>query len=374
MVFKGRLLAEDRALARFLKLDGKMSLRKIGKLCHMSPMSVKRCTQSELKTPTSHTSKTTHGSRVGSKHKASRPGRPRKLSMRTERHLIRELLKLRQREGSFSVSRLMTVAGISKTDFSVRTISNAIGRHGYECLQARKKGLLTPDDLKKRVKFARKMIRRPADFWCTDVAFYLDGVSFVYKTNPQDQGRAPKSRIYRKRSEGLSRSCTAKGKKEGTGGRYAKFVVAISHGKGVLVCERYDHMNGEYFASFIDRTFEHIFEDADKESNVFVQDGDASQNSAAARQAMGRVRAQLLSIPARSPDLNPIENFFHTVSKTLKEEAVSTNLSRETYEEFENRIIRTMFAVPIDEISKTIASIPKRLGLIIKSRGERTKY
>ena len=54
-------------------------------------------------------------------------------------------------------------------------------------------------------------------FWTKQVAFYLDEVSFAFKTNPLQFARAPKARIWRKRCEGLSFGCTAKGRKEGTG-------------------------------------------------------------------------------------------------------------------------------------------------------------
>ena len=90
------------------------------------------------------------------------------------------------------------------------------------------------------------------------VAFYLNGVSFVFKTNPLDQARAPKGRVWRKRSEGPTQGFLTKDSK--SGGKVAKFMVAISHGKGVLVCERYDKMDGNYFASFIDQHFNTMFD------------------------------------------------------------------------------------------------------------------
>ena len=83
----------------------------------------------------------------------------------------------------------------------------------------------------------------------------MDGVSFVYKTNPMDQARAPKGRVWRKKSEGLTQGCLAKEKNVGTGGKVAKFMVAISHGKGVLVCDIYEKMDANYFSSFIDQNF-----------------------------------------------------------------------------------------------------------------------
>lgn len=372
MVFYGPLPAENRAYARLLQSRGNLSLRKIGRLCKMSPSSVKRCCESDLP---GHCN--VNNRRHLNKHSCGAKqmgGRPKKLSTRTERYMVRELRKLRRSEGTFSVARLMTITGISQADVTIRTVNNALHRHGYRFFQTRKKGLLSENDLKLRVKFAKKMIRRPCTFWCTDVAFYLDGVSFVYKQNPHDQGRAPKSRIYRKRSEGLSYGCTSKGRKEGTGGKYAKFVVAISHGKGVVVCAPYDNMNGSYFASFIDRNFDQMFNQAEKDSNVFLQDGDPSQNSAVAQQAMRRTKAQLLSIPPRSPDLNPIENIFHLVSDQLRTDAIRNNLTSESFLHFQDRVQSTIRAIPLLTINNTIESMHNRLRRIIDTKGERTKY
>ena len=100
----------------------------------------------------------------------------------------------------------------------------------------------------------------PPNVWTDSIAFYPDGVSFVHKTNPMDQARAPNGRVWRKKSEGLAQGCLAKGCKAGTGGKVAKMMVAISHGKGVVICERYEKMDAQYFASFIDRHFDTMFE------------------------------------------------------------------------------------------------------------------
>ena len=52
------------------------------------------------------------------------------------------------------------------------------------------------------------------------------------------------------------------------------------------------------------------------EGRLFLQDGDPCQNSGMAKEAMLRVNATLFPIPPRSPDLNPIENFFHLCPKS----------------------------------------------------------
>ena len=76
---------------------------------------------------------------------------------------------------------------------------------------------------------------------------YLDGTEFSYKINPLDQALAAKDRVWRKRSEGLTPGCTAKGQKTGGGGRVVKLMVAISYDKGVVICKTYDKLDSRYF-------------------------------------------------------------------------------------------------------------------------------
>ena len=53
---------------------------------------------------------------------------------------------------------------------------------------------------------------------------------------------------------------------------------------------------------------------------LWLQDGDPSQKSAMARAAMDRANCELLKIPPRSPNLNPIENIFKLVSDALRKQ------------------------------------------------------
>ena len=93
-------------------------------------------------------------------------------------------------------------------------------------------------------------------------------------------------------------------------------MVAISYGQPVLIAEPFVKMNGQYFESFIDNNFNSLFQRAnnnDRRYRLWVQDGDPSQNSAQAKRVMSHANTVLLSIPARSPDINPIENIFYLV-------------------------------------------------------------
>lgn len=141
------------------------------------------------------------------------------------------------------------------------------------------------------------------------------------------------------------------------------------------MCERYEKMDAQYFASFIDRHFDTMFARAGKGlSRLWLQDGDPSQNSKMARNAMARCHAELLKIPARSPDLNPIENVFHIVSKKLAKDALDGGITRESYEQFCNRVQRTIYDISPQLIDKTIESMNGRITEIIRNNGERLKY
>jgi trehalose utilization protein len=91
-----------------------------------------------------------------------------------------------------------------------------------------------------------------------------------------------------------------KGKKAGSGGKVAHFMVFISYGKGdsVYFCEQYDKMYGPYFADFVKRNFRKLIRNSCNPSGkMFLQDGDPSQNSAIAREAMKKLGVQVHSIP-----------------------------------------------------------------------------
>lgn len=301
-------------------------------------------------------------------------GRAKSLTVRDERRLIRKLYDLREREISFTAPRLQLETGL--THCSTKTIHRTLKRHGFSYLQTRRKGRMTPSDLKHRVKFANDILKNyPNDFWKSQISFYLDGKSFIHKINPRDQAIAPKAREWRKKGEGLTPQCAAKGNKVGSGGRVAHFMVAISYNKGVIMCEQYDKMNGPYFADFVKRNFRQMFNDSiNPNSRLFVQDGDPSQNSKAATKEIEKIGGQQISIPPRCPDLNPIENFFHLIDMKLRQDAIDRNITRENFCEYSERVRKTMREYPSDLINKIIETMSKRIQLLSKNKGQRLKY
>ena len=81
-----------------------------------------------------------------------------------------------------------------------------------------------------------------------------------------------------------------------------KFFVVISLGKGICYCKRYEKLSGKLFAEFIENNFLEIFKSSwNTTGNVFVQDGDPSQNFKAAKTALDKIGAIKLSISPRRP-------------------------------------------------------------------------
>ena len=145
-----------------------------------------------------------------------------------------------------------------------------------------------------------------------------------------------------------------------------------------MICEQYEErFTGEYFANFIRDYFNEAFANsanANANGKLFLQDGDPRQNSALAKKAMDDINARMFAIPPRSPDINPIENFFHLLQLKLNRDAMDKNITKETFREFSARIKETMMNFPVEGINHLIESMDKRMCQIIKSKGGRLKY
>ena len=299
----------------------------------------------------------------------------KKVSLHDERNVLRTLQKLRVTDGSFTSQRIQLDSGVGSKVCN-RTVRRVLNKNGYGYYQSRKKGMLLKKDLSIRLRFCQKVKRMGfgPDLWTTGISFYLDGKGFEYKSNPMDQARAPRAREWRKKGEGLSFRCTAKGKKEGS--QKANFMVAMSFSRGVVMCTQYfGSITGQKFADIVKSDFPRAFENSSNpKGKLVLMDGCPRQNSATALAAIDSVSGRVLKIPPRSPDLNPIENFFHLICVELAKEAIAKKIDKESFEEFSIRCVQMMESYPVSKIDAIIDSMPKRIDMVIKSKGQRIKY
>lgn len=284
--------------------------------------------------------------------------------------LIRTLKDMQSRNLNITVKNVIEKSGLSLEMASRRTFSRYLNEEGYSYLQARKKGLLSENDRKQRLRFLREMrrkVRENPDFWTNEVAFFLDAVSFVHKYNPQSGASGNRSRVWRRKGEGLK--FTSKASKNLAGGRRLHVLVAIAYGKGVIMKVPYENMSGDFFAMFIRSHFNLAFGQAGPKMNgrrLFVMDNDPSQRSKVASNALKDVEAEL--------DVDCIENVFHLPKRYLEEEAIALNITRESFVEFKQRVSRAFDNIAVEVIDNIISSMKNRIEAILASKGHRNKY
>ena len=366
MVFKGPVSPEVRAFIKYHGKDFKKYNRKssnlvkwLAKKCKITSRTVYRI----LKEPIVQ---------ERAQVKGTLAGRKRILSDRTEKRMIRTITKMRDMNRNWIVRDLLKWCDIN--NISERTGQRILNRHGYAFLHSRRKGIVSESDTKKRMAFAKRFCHSVPSFWQEGVAFYFDGVGFVHKTRPFEDASACNGKVWRKNSEGLHIACTSKGSKAGYGGRQAKFFVAISYDKGVILAEQYTHLNGSSFAAFVGQYFEEAFRRSGKTHRCCLQDGDPSQNSKKALTALKKAKFDLFPIPPRSPELNPIENVFAIVKKELRTQAILGRIEREGFDQFSLRVKATLYSISKIRINNIIESYGKRLNELIKTKGGKIEY
>ena len=177
-------------------------------------------------------------------------GRPRKVDDTLQWGIQQEVKRLTDEGNGFTSKDVQTNVGAVDT-MNNRTIRRVLNRNGIRYLHLRKKGILLPSDLKKRVKFTQRCSRCClSSFWRRGTSMYIDGVGCEWKTNPSTSVAGTRTMAWRKRRQGLDMNQTAKGKKEGK--RNAYFYIGISYKKGVVMCKAYTgRMNTVRYAQSI---------------------------------------------------------------------------------------------------------------------------
>ena len=217
MVYTGNISAAQWARVQFLKENMGLSLREIARKCDIS------------KSPVAWMYDRTNNQRSQVDKVSHKSGQRRKISERDSPALIQGLQRVRIRGWDVTVKTVVKESGCSFQQTHHQTFSRFLNEKGHGYLIARRKGILSEKDQRMHLRYAREMKRglsRNPDVFKHDIAFYLDGVSFVHRQNPLQAAATAKSRIKRKKNEGLQ--FTGKGSKDLAGGPQLHLIVAIT--------------------------------------------------------------------------------------------------------------------------------------------------
>lgn len=301
-------------------------------------------------------------------------GRPRKITEGLSRRIIREVNTLTSLGECWTSKDVQANVG-ALNSMSNRTLRRELNHSGIKYLHLRKKGVLLPGDLKKRLRFALKCRRVLIPvFWKRGISMYLDGVGFEWKSNPCKSVPGTRTMGWRRKTQGLDIHQTAKGKKEGK--RNAYFYVGISYNKGVVMCKAYSgRMDSEkYTRVIVPAIIQGLQESINPISNRLLQDNCSIMNSQLVVETLEESGVLRFKIPARSPDINCIENVFHAMRKAIQRDAVTRNIQKESFRQFQARCQRIIRDFDASYINKVIESMPKRINLVIKRKGQRIRY
>lgn len=312
------------------------------------------------------------GSNFEDRRKSNR-GRPAKITPLLNRRIKREVEMLTNAGNGFTSKDIQANLGL-QTSMCNRTLRRELNNMGIMYLHLRKKGVLLRSDLRKRLKFARKCKRiLTPSFYKRGISMYLDGVGFEWKYNPCKSQPGTRTMGWRRRSEGLDLHQTSKGKKEGKKNAY--FYVGIAYGRGVVCCKAYSGvMNAERYSEDIVPNILKGIGEFNPMGRRILQDNCSIMNSALVREILFDENIKIFKIPARSPDINCIENVFHKMRKAIQKDAITRNIQKESFRQFQARCARIIRNFDSSYIDKVIESMPKRIDLIIKRKGQRIRY
>ena len=107
---------------------------------------------------------------------------------------------------------------------------------------------------------------------------------------------------------------------------------------------------------------------------VIAQDGNRSQNSAVTQDIIDNLGAELMPIPPRISDLNPVEDFCHLAGRALVKDSKKKNIIKEPFAEFSARVRDIMVNFDRGTSIKLTANMEKRLKAVIEVKGKMTNH
>lgn len=294
--------------------------------------------------------------RTGSTQNEPRTGRPKILTARERRTIIREATAK-----PFSSAQTLAnhIASTSSKSVCAQTVRNVLHSAEIYGRTARKKPYLSAVNREKRLGFAKLYVNKSINFW-RRVIFSDESKFNIF-------GSDGKKFVWRKPNAELQPQ---------------NIVPTVKHGGGsvmVWACMAYDGVGKLTFIEGImnARKYIEVLRDNLNASAVklglagqyhFQQDNDPKHTARVTKEWLLYNVPKQLSTPPQSPDINPIENLWHILDIEVRKRKISNknDLQRIIMEEWEK--------IPKDTTQKLVESMPRRLQAVIDAKGMHTKY
>lgn len=275
-----------------------------------------------------------------------------KISEQTKRKILRHVKK-----DPFVTSSALKKEYDLNVDTS--TIRRMLIQNDLKAKSARKVPFLSKRNIGKRLEFARKHVNWPANKWRNILWSDETKVNLFNSDRVVPVVRRPPNTEFHPKY-------TIKTVKHG-GGNVMVWGCFSYYGTGPIYSIE-SVMDANLYTEILNDTMMPYDEWNMPLRWVFQQDNDPKHTSKRAKALFENNGVEVLSWPAQSPDLNPIENLWREVKVALKGKNPSNKDELWTF------IKAAWENIPIKTCQALVDSMPRRCLAVIKNNGHATKY
>ena len=286
-------------------------------------------------------------------------GRPTKLSQADDRMIARII---RSGKADNAVQATQTLNKHLEYEVSSSTVRRSLKRQGMKAVVKKKKPMLSALHRRARRVFAEKYREFTEEDW--------KRVIWSDESKINRLGSDGQKYVWKKAGEPLIDREIIGTKKFGGGNIMVWGCMGWdSVGKMVYVEGK---MDAEQYCSILDDGLLGSLEKFNLETDdiIFQQDNDPKHTSKLATRWFEDNGINLLSWPAQSPDLNPIEHLWGILKRKIYEHEYPA----EGVDEIWERAAAAWAKITIEEVQSLIRSMPRRIEAVIKAKGGHTKY
>jgi transposase len=300
--------------------------------------------------------------RVATKHgiqKVKKLGRPKKLKPTNVTHCVTEIYRNRAKTATeLSIS----LRSDQKIEVHRTTVARALKAAGLKSGEKKSKPLLSKKNIRDRLDFAKTHKDWTEEDW--------KRVIFSDETKINRFNADGKTWCWFRDGEELNPRNVKQTVKHGGGNiklwgcMTAQGVGFMCQIEGIMDSKLYlDILNGE-----LKKTIE--FYELDEEKIIFQQDNDPKHTAKKVKEHLNNQKFNVLSWPAQSPDINPIEHLWAHMKRELNKYPSPANGLLSLWE----RVQEVWEDITPETCLNLISSMPRRMEAVIKAKGRWTKY
>ena len=251
---------------------------------------------------------------------------------------------------------------VTNQSLSAQTVRNSLKVAGMKAVVKKKKPFLSQKHRKARMDFALAHQHWTVDDW--------KKVVWSDETKINRLGSDGRKWVWKKGGEDLSQRLV-QGTVNFGGGSLMVWGCMLWEGPG-YACRIDGRMDAELYSQILEEDLQASINYYGKTAGdvFFQQDNDSKHTSQKAKDWFSDHGYKVLSWPAQSPDLNPIEHLWDHLKRKLGEYEVAPNGMLELWE----RVEEEWNKIEAKVCQNLIESMPRRVAAVLKADGGHTKY